>query len=52
MLHEALDRAALARGVTPLEQDDDLLSRGLDSVLNLEQLKLQFSLLFLIVLAL
>src|SRR6185295_9837390 len=35
------DRAALARGVAPLEQDDELLSGLLDPDLELEQLDLE-----------
>ena len=41
MLHEALDRAALARRVTTLEKDDDAFTGLLHPVLNLEKLDLQ-----------
>ena len=41
MLHEALDRAALAGRVAPLEQNDDLLAGFLDPVLRLQELRLQ-----------
>ena len=41
VLHEALDRAALAGRVAPLEQHDDLLAGLLDPVLRLQQLRLQ-----------
>ena len=41
VLHEALDRAALAGGVAAFEQDDDLLPGRLDPRLQLQQLDLQ-----------
>ena len=41
MLHEALDRAALAGGVAALEQHDDLLAALLDPVLRLQEFGLQ-----------
>jgi hypothetical protein len=41
VLHEPLDRAALAGRVAPLEQDDQLLLRPLHPVLQLEQLDLE-----------
>ena len=41
VLHEALDRAALAGGVAALEQDDDALAGALDPALRLQQLALQ-----------
>ena len=41
VLHEALDRAALAGGVAALEQHDDLLAGLLDPVLRLQKLGLQ-----------
>ena len=41
VLHEPLDRAALARGVAALEQHDDLLAGFLDPVLRLQELGLQ-----------
>ena len=41
MLHEALDGAALAGGVAPLEQHDDALTGLLHPVLRLEELHLQ-----------
>ena len=40
-LRDALDRAALAGRVAALEQDHDLLARGDDPVLQLDQLGLQ-----------
>ena len=51
VLHEALDRAALAGGVAALEQDDDLLPGLLDPGLQLEQFDLQPVLLALVALA-
>ena len=41
MLHEALDRAALAGGVAPLEDHHDPLAGLLDPILRLEQFHLQ-----------
>jgi hypothetical protein len=41
VLHEPLDRAALARRVAPLEQDDDAGAGVLHPVLQLQQLDLQ-----------
>ena len=41
MLHESLDGPALACGVPPLEQDDDLPSGALDPALDLQQLHLE-----------
>src|SRR5271166_4541375 len=41
MLHEALDGAALAGGVTPLEQNHDLFAGFLDPVLRFQELRLQ-----------
>ena len=51
MLHEPLDRAALAGGVTPLEENHDPLAGLLDPGLQLEQLHLQLVFLFLVALA-
>ncbi len=48
VLHEALDRAALAGRVAALEQHDDLLPRLLDPVLHLQQLDLQLLLVVLV----
>ena len=48
MLGEALDRAALARGVAPLEDDHHLLAGLLDPVLEAQQLDLQPALLELV----
>ena len=48
MLHEALDRAALAGRVAALEQHDDPLSRFLDPVLNLQEFDLKFGLVALV----
>ena len=41
MLHETLDRAALAGRVAALEQNDDLLAAFLDPILRLQELRLQ-----------
>jgi hypothetical protein len=41
VLHEALDRAALAGRVAPLEEDDHALAGLLDPGLQLQQLDLQ-----------
>ena len=51
VLHEALDRPALARGVSTLEQDHDPLPGVLDPRLELEQLDLEVVLLLLVGLA-
>jgi len=40
-LRDVLDRAALAGGVAPFEQDHHLLARGRDPVLQLDELALQ-----------
>ena len=50
MLHEALDRAALAGRIAPLEQDHDPLSGGPDPLLQFQQLDLEPVFLLLIVL--
>jgi len=49
-LGDGLDRAALARRVTPFEHDDDPLSGGFDPVLKMAELLLQFAELFLVAL--
>ncbi|MNV55415.1 hypothetical protein D3C71_1476450 [compost metagenome] len=41
MLHETLDGAPLACGITPFKQDHHALTRGLDPALQLEQFHLQ-----------
>ncbi len=41
MLHEFIDGAAFARGVAPLEQDDDALPLAPDPALQLDQLDLE-----------
>ena len=48
MLHEPLDRAALAGGVAPLEEDDELLPGLLRPDLDLQKLGLKFRLLGLV----
>jgi hypothetical protein len=40
-LHDPLDRAALARRVAPLEDDDDLQATRLDPLLPLDQLDVE-----------
>ena len=52
MLHEALDGAALARGIAPLEKDYHLLPGFLDPGLQLEQFNLQAVFLPLVIAAL
>src|SRR5450755_703939 len=51
VLHEALDRAALACGVPTLEQDHDALAAFLDPGLQLQELDLEAVLLSLVALA-
>jgi hypothetical protein len=51
VLHEALDAAALARGVATFEQHDEPLLRLLDPALRLQELDLQQPLRLLVLLA-
>ena len=51
MLHEALDRAALARGIPPFEQDHHALLRFLHPLLQFQQFGLEDELLALVILA-
>ena len=48
MLHEALDRAALARRIATFEHHDDSLPGLLDPALHFEKLDLQFFLVSLV----
>ena len=51
MLHETFDRASLAGGVAPLEQDDDFFAGLLDPFLHLQQFHLQASFFRLVIAA-